>query len=64
MKKIKGIDREYSCVSIPEQLYLSERGIRYDFVKTLDGVTTFKYKKSAKLFECLSKYYKNIGILE
>ena len=44
--------------------YLQKDGFDVDFVKTLDGVTTFKYKKTAKLFECLSKYYKNIGILE
>lgn len=62
--KIKKFDKEYHTNWITEQLYLSDCGIRYEFVKKIDGVTTFKYKKTAKLFECLSKFYQSLGILE
>lgn len=64
MVKIIKIDKEYSCLSSSEQLYLSDCGIRYNFVKVIDGVTTYKYKKSKKLFNALSKFYENIGVFE
>ena len=58
------IDKEYACMSSAEQIYLSDHGIRYTFVKVESGVTIYKYKKTKRLFEALSKYYGEIGILE
>lgn len=37
VETIKKIDKEYSCLSSAEQLYLSSKGIKYNFVKVLDG---------------------------
>lgn len=59
---IKKFDREYQTNWVTEQLYLSDCGIKYSFVKTVDGVTIFKYKKTSKLFKCLSKFYSELGI--
>lgn len=58
------IDKEYSCTWITEQMYLNDCGIRYTFVKTDDGVTVYKYKKTKKLFDALSELYDKLGILE
>ena len=63
-EKKKKWQKEYSTTWITEQLYLSDNGVRYSFVKEIDGVTTFKYKKTAKLFECLAKFYYELGIKE
>lgn len=57
-------DKEYKCNSSVEQIYLRDHGVRYKFVKVEDGVTIYKYKKSAKLFRVLSRLYKELGILE
>lgn len=54
----KKFDREYSVTFIKEKKFLDACGIRYEFVKNVDGITTFKYKKTAHLFECLSNFYK------
>lgn len=62
MIHIKKFDKEYQTNWVTEQLYLSDCGIRYEFVKNINGVTTFKYKKTAKLFECLAIFYKELGI--
>lgn len=64
VKHIKKVDKEYSCLSSSEQLYLSGCGIRYNFVKVLDGITTYKYKKTKRLFDALSNFYENLGIYE
>lgn len=58
-KKIK-VDTEYSCTWNMEQEYLSSKGIRYTFVKTIDGVTVWKYKKTTLLFDTLSEFYGNV----
>lgn len=58
------IDKEYSCTWMAEQMYLSDHGIKYTFVKTENGVTTYKYKKTEKLFEVLRQFYSKLGILE
>lgn len=63
-ENIKKIDKEYSCLSNAEQIYLSDCGIRYNFVKILDGITTYKYKKTKKLFTALSNFYEKLGIYE
>jgi hypothetical protein len=37
--------------------YLETIGIRYDFVKEIDGITTYKYRKTSKLFKALAFFY-------
>lgn len=58
------VDKEYRCNSIAEQMYLGDNGIRYTFIKTENGETIYKYKKTKKLFEALSRFYERLGILE
>lgn len=58
------VDKEYKCTSNAEQQYLSDCGIRYTFVKVENGFTTYKYKKTKKLFDALSHFYERLGILE
>ena len=58
-KKIK-IDREYSCVWFEECDYLMKHGIRYTFVKEIDGVTVWKFKKTEELFHILAVFYGNV----
>ena len=58
-KKIK-VDTEYSCTWNMEQEFLTSKGIRYTFVKTVDGVTVWKYKKTTLLFDALSEFYGNV----
>ena len=60
----KWFAKEYQTNWIAEQLYLSNCGIRYEFVKNINGITTYKYRKTAKLFECLANFYKKHGIIE
>ena len=54
------IDHEYSCVWIDEFNYLIKHGIKYTFVKTVDGVTVWKFKKNSELFNRLADFYKNV----
>lgn len=62
---IKKYDKEYSTSYHAEYLFLKEHGVKYSWVyQNEDGVTVWKYKKSAKLFEVLTKFYKNVDILE
>lgn len=55
----KKYDHEYQTCYPLEHLWLKESGIRYEFVKNEDGITIWKYKKNAALFDALSKFYKN-----
>lgn len=59
MKNTK-IDHEYSCVWSEELKYLTQHGIRYTFVKVVDGVTVWKFKKNAILFNVLAEFYNNV----
>ncbi len=54
------IDREYSTTWSEECKYLLEHGIRYTFVKEINGVTTWKYKKNEQLFAALTEFYANV----
>lgn len=49
---------EYPCTYVEEHKFLQGQGFRYNFVKVIDGVTTWKYPKSSKLFEKLIEFYK------
>lgn len=54
------IDREYASNWAEEVKFLSQNGIKYSFVKTVDDVTVWKYKKNEMLFSLLSKFYANV----
>ena len=54
------IDKEYNCVWWNECEYLMNHGIRYEFVKEMNGVTTWKFKKNEKLFLTLAQFYSNV----
>ena len=51
-------DKEYFTQYTPEMKYLQSKGINYVFVKEVNGVTTYKYTKTSKLFEALMDFYK------
>lgn len=48
---------EYPCCYTAEHNFLHSRGFRYNFVKIIDGVTTWKYPKTKQLYETLIEYY-------
>ena len=54
---MKKYDKEYSTQYSPEKDYLLKNGITPSFVKVVNGVTTYKYTKSAELFRLLSIFY-------
>lgn len=54
------IDPEYSCVWNKECDFLLKHGIRYVFVKNVDGTTIWKFKKNEALFLTLAEFYHNV----
>ena len=56
----KKFDKEYRTQWTDEVIHLKEHGIRYVFAKEIDGITTYKYKKTAKLFNVLADFYQAI----
>ena len=50
-------DKEYSTQYFAESCWLTERGIRYTFVKKVNGLITYKYEKTKELFEALAEFY-------
>lgn len=52
-------DNEYSTSNVNEVKELRRCGIRYSFVKVVEGVTIWKYEKTPRLFEILKNYYIN-----
>ena len=58
---MKKFDKEYSTQYTPEKDYLLSRGIIPTYIKIINEVTTYKYTKSAKLFEALFYFYSNQG---
>lgn len=58
MSDKKKFDKEYSTTYIKEKQYLDKCGVRYSFVKEVDRITIYKYKKTSELYECLSSFYK------
>lgn len=61
IENIKKFDKEYSTQWSLENLFLKENGINYTFVKTIDGVVTWKYSKTPELFDILSHFYRKIN---
>ncbi len=55
---MKKFDKEYSTQYTPEMKFLLEQGIKYTFVKEINGVTTYKYEKTPELFKTLEIFYK------
>ena len=55
---MKKCDKEYSTQYTPEMKFLLEQGIKYTFVKEINGVTTYKYEKTPELFKTLEIFYK------
>lgn len=55
---MKKFDKEYSTQYTPEMKFLLEQGIRYTFVKEVDGITTYKYEKTPELFKALEFFYR------
>lgn len=53
-------DKEYSTQWMSEVLFLKSRGIRYSFVKNINGIDTYKYTKSLELFRTLAEFYENV----
>lgn len=50
-------DKEYQTQYLAEVNWLTEHGIRYTFVKKVNGLITYKYKKTRKLFKALLDFY-------
>ena len=60
MIDIKKFDKEYSTQYVAEMKYLQAHDILYSFVKTINGIKTYKYKKTKKLFDTLANFYAEI----
>ncbi len=54
---MKKFDKEYSTQFVPEMKYLLSKGIKYSFVKEMNGITTYKYTKTPELFAALVSFY-------
>lgn len=54
---MKKFDKEYSTQYTPEMKYLESMGIKYNFVKIVNEVNTYKYTKTPKLFHALEIFY-------
>ncbi len=52
-------DKEYRCTYPLEMCWLTDNGIRYEFVKTEDNgrLTVWKYKKTRKLALALADFW-------
>ena len=57
MSDEKKFDKEYSTSFIKEKQFLDSQGIRYEFVKRVNGITIYKYKKTSTLFKALSNFF-------
>lgn len=55
---MKKFDKEYNTQYTPEKDFLLQNKIKPSFVKEINGVTTYKYTKTSKLFELLAKFYR------
>lgn len=53
-------DREYATSYRSEVKWLAEHGIRYEFVKEVNTISIYKYKKNSRLYAVLSEFYKSL----
>ena len=51
-------DNEFSTQWVEEMKWLKEHGVKYTFVKVINGITTYKYTKTNELFRLLQEFYK------
>lgn len=57
---MKKIDKEYGTQERQEVFYLIDNGIPFVFAKTDEnGVTTWKFNKTKRLFNLLADYHSN-----
>ena len=57
----KFFDKEYATQYRKEVAYLREQGFYPCFIKTSSaGVTTYKFKRSSKLFATIAAFYDNL----
>ena len=50
-------DKEYQTQYLAEVNFLTDKGIRYTFVKRINGLITYKYEKTKELFVALTEFY-------
>jgi hypothetical protein len=50
-------DKEYSTQWKEEVLFLKSQGIRYTFVKNINGIDNYKFTKTLGLFKALMLFY-------
>lgn len=53
-------DKEYATSYRSEVKWLAEHGIRYEFVKNINTISTYKYKKNSKLYKLLAEFYRKL----
>lgn len=54
---MKIFDKEYKTQYMKEVDFLTDKGIRYTFVKRCDDIRTYKYAKTKELFNALAEFY-------
>lgn len=54
----KLFDIEYSTQNRKEVDFLKKNNISYTFVKKVNDISIYKYKKTAELFQLLAIFYK------
>ena len=62
LRKVLVFDKEYSTQWNEERDYLRSVGIDYNFVKEINGISTYKYTKNKELFKALYEFYNNKNI--
>ena len=55
--KRRKFDKEYKCTYPLEMCWLTNNGIRYEFVKVEDNLTVWKYKKTKELALALAEFW-------
>lgn len=53
-------DKEYRTQYKGEVEFLRSSGIRYTFVKDVEGISTYKYSKTSELFYALAVFYERL----
>ena len=53
-------DKEYATSYRSEVKWLAEYGIRYEFVKEVNTISIYKYKKNSALYFALGEFYKTL----
>lgn len=51
------MSEEYTCENMNEHKFLRDNGIRFSFVKKVNGKTQYKYIKTQELFKALTLYW-------